>query len=384
MLYDMTMNNTQPRVALLMDTNRAYERGLLRGILKYSRLHGPFSFWRKQNIVSGGPKEISLDMIKAWKPDGIIWREGYSNLNIKSLGIPVLYAPYTQPEPKLSNIISDDESISRKAAEHLLVRGIKNFAYYGLSDRCYFSKARKASFIKTIKKAGFAAESCDRNDKPDLAAWLSAFNRPLGLMVSNDDCAIDCYDAIRKTGLRVPDDIAIIGVGNDELVCDFANPPLSSVAMNTEYAGYTAAHVLTGMIKGDARRTDVTVGALEVVERQSTNIFALEDKVISKSLQYIYAHVGDNLHVDNIVKATSLSRRTLYKRFKKAIGRSVYKEIRRAKMEYAARMLIETNLSVVDVAEKLGFLDAKNLARTFQKEKGITPFKYRTMYSPYR
>ena len=379
-----SMKTKQPRIVLLMDTNRAYERGLLRGILKYSRLHGPLSFWRKQNVVSGGPKEITLDMIKEWNPDGIIWREGYEDLNIQSLGLPTIYAPFTQPDPHLLNVVSDDAGIGAKAADHLLRRGFRNFAYYGLSDRCYFSQDRKASFARTVEKAGFKAESCNKNNLCKLTEWISGLTKPLGMMVSNDDCAVDCYDAIRKLNLRIPDDVAIIGVGNDELVCDFAHPPLSSVAMNTEHAGYEIARALVDMIAGSHPTEDIVSGALEVVERQSTNIFAIRDKLISKAIQFIYSNIGKNLHVNDVVNAIPLSRRALYNRFKQAIGRSIYEEIRHAKMDYAARMLMESNLSITEIAEKLGFSDAKNLARVFQKGKGMTPFKYRMQYSPYK
>jgi len=378
------MKYEQPRIVLLMDTNRAYERGLLLGILKYSRLHGPFSFWRKQNVVSGGPKKITLDMIKKWKPDGIIWREGYSELDLKSLGLPIIFAPFTQPDPKLLNIVTDDASIGAKAADHLLGRGFRNFAYYGLSDGCYFSKSRKQAFVQTVEKAGFEVQICDKDEDRDLVEWLSGLQSPLGLMVSTDDCAVDCYDAAHSANLKIPDDLAIIGVGNDELVCDFAHPPLSSVAMNTEHAGYEAAEALVEMINSRGAKKNISCDSREIVERHSTNIFAIDDKLIAQAIQYIYAHTAENLHVDDIVRIIPLSRRALYQRFKKAIGRSIYEEIRRAKMDYAARMLMETNLPIVQISEKLGFLDAKNLARVFKKEKGMTPFNYRMQYSPYR
>jgi len=378
------MSKEQPRIVLLMDTNRAYERSLLGGILKYSRLHGPISFWRKQNVLAGRDKEISLDMIKAWNPAGIIWREGYGHVDVKSLDLPIIYAPFSQPDSELINIVTDDHAIGQKAADHLLGRGFNNFAFYGLGDKRYFSKARKAGFLNAIKKAGYDVDAVDRQDGVDLSEWLSSLKLPVGLMVSNDDCTVECYDAARKAGLSIPNDVAVIGVGNDEMVCDFASPSLSSVAFNSEYAGYTAARLLTQMIAGKPRKKDIEVSVLEVVERQSTSIFALEDKLISKAIQYIHTHIGENLHVNDVVQATPLSRRSLYQRFKQALGKTIYEEIRQVKTDYAARMLIETNIPISEIAENLGFIDAKNLSRTFYKAKGVTPFKYRTQHSPYK
>jgi LacI family transcriptional regulator len=371
------MESSQPRIVLLMDTNRAYERGLLRGILRYSRLHGPLTFWQKPPVVSGGPRDITLKMVEEWHPDGIIWREGYSGIDVRSLGLPTVFAPYTEPDPEQLNIVSDDAGIGARAADHLVRRGFRHFAYYGQSDRFYFSRGRKAAFAAAIEQAGFSVSCRSRDEGPDLAAWLSGLPSPLGLMVATDDSAADCYAAVRKAGLSIPDDIAIIGVGNDELICDFASPPLSSVGMNTEHAGYEAAGALMEMRDGRAPGSDLICKALEVTERQSTSILAIEDKEIASAIRFIHSHLNENLHVDDVVRSVPLSRRALYARFKEVLGRSIYEEIRTAKMDYAARMLMETDLPISVIATKLGFDDAKNLARAFRQAKGLPPLKYR-------
>ena len=367
-----------------MDTGRATERGLLRGILRYSRLHGPLSFWQKPPVVSGGPREITLEMISDWRPDGIIWREGYGGIDIKSLGLPTVFAPYTAPDPDLLNVISDDAGIGTKAADHLLRRGFRHFAYYGQSAGFYFSERRRAAFSAWIERAGYHVTCCNRDEKPDLPTWLSGQPLPLGLMVSTDDCAADCYAAAREAGLSIPEDLAIIGVGNDELICDFATPPLSSVGMNTEHAGYEAARALVDMIDGKEPGDDLVWDALDVTERQSTTVLAVEDKVIARAIQFIRSHVSETLHVDDVVRAMPVSRRALYTRFKRAIGRSIYEEIRLARMDYAARMLTETDMPIAAIADMLGYGDAKNLARAFRQAKGLPPLKYRMQYSPYQ
>ena len=367
-----------------MDTGRATERGLLRGILRYSRIHGPLSFWQKPPVVSGGPRELTLQMIADWQPDGIIWREGYSGIDVKSLGLPVVFAPYRAPDPELLNVVSDDAGIGTTAADHLLRRGFRHFAYYGQSAGFYFSEGRRKAFAASVERAGFHVACCNRDEKPDLAAWLSGLSLPLALMVSTDDCAAECYAAAREAGLAIPEDLAIIGVGNDELICDFAHPPLSSVGMNTEHAGYEATRALVDMLEGRDPGGDLVCDALEVIERQSTSILAIEDKEIASAIRFIHSHLNQNLHVDDVVRIVPLSRRALYARFKDVLGRSIGEEIRTAKMDYAARMLMETDLPISAIATKLEFDDAKNLARAFRQAKGLPPLKYRMQRSPYR
>jgi LacI family transcriptional regulator len=353
-------------------------------MLRYSRLHGPFTFLRKHHLVSGGPKRLSLEMLRKWKPHGVILREGSSEIDVGKLGVPMVVAPYSRPWSNAVNILTDDEAIGRAAADHLLDRGFRHFGFYGLGDSYYFSRARRQAFSERIRTAGCVVDVFKEGGNEDLATWVGGLRRPLGLMVCTDDCCSQCYEAAASAGLSIPEDVAVIGVGSDELVCDFVRPSLSSVGLSTEEAGYQAARVLSDIIGGRKGMPNIVVEATGVVVRQSTSVFAVEDAVVASALHFIHEHVGENLHVDDVVKAVPISRRALYVRFRQAVGRSIYEEIRRARMDHAARLLVETTLPIAQVVERLRFTDPKNFARSFQREKGTTPFKYRSRYSHFR
>ncbi len=299
----------------------------------------------------------------------------------------MVFIPAQTPSTTCPNIISNDSAIGKMAAEHLLNRNFKHFAFYGAGKDYFWSEGRKESFSNTISKAGFNAfswppksTSIKTSKQNHVVEWLKSLSKPLGVMVCNDDRAYDLIEACKTANFKIPEDVAVIGVGNDELICDFSDPPLSSIMLNTEHAGYQAAQLLEKMIIGKKKScSDVQVEPLYTMKRLSSDIMAVEDKNISKAVRFIHDNAANNIHVGDVVKFVPLSRRALYQKFKDIIGRPIYDEIRRARMDYAARMLAETNLSVLEISWKLGYPDSKNLSRMFKKEKGMTLLQYRKM-----
>jgi len=376
--------NRHPNVLILMDLDRAYERGLITGILQYSRLHGPFNFLRGERAVLGELHHLTLRKIKEWKPDAVIWREGHEIKNVESLGIPTIFLPTTKPDPKLCNVVTDDHAIANKAVEHLMGRGLEHFAYCGLDDRHYWSAERKRAFVESVEQEGYRVHAFDLLDsRGSLSQWISNIPLPTGMLVCTDDCSLECYSAIREAGLKIPEDIALVGVGNDELVCDFSNPPMSSVQLNLEHAGFNAMSRLHAAIKEGRSGGDIVVEAFDVVERQSSNFVIVKDELVSRALQFIYNHRGQPITVDDVVRAVPTSRRVLYRRFKQSLGRTIAKEIRIVRINHAAKMLIDTNFTIAEICEQLGFDAPQNFTRSFLREKGLTPFKYRVKHSPF-
>jgi LacI family transcriptional regulator len=210
-----------------------------------------------------------------------------------------------------------------------------------------------------------------------LSDWLSRLPKPAGLMVCTDDCAMEFFSAAGDVNLRIPQDLAVVGSGNDVMVCDFSNPPLSSVKLNLEESGFRAAQRLHEMIRGRRAAGHITVKAFDVVDRQSSNYTAVEDDLVAQALQYIHARRGTLIRVKDVVDALPISRRALYRKFKQQLGRSVAREIRHAHMNQAARMLVDTSVPVSEIAETLGYDAVQNFSRSFSREKGVTPRKYR-------
>lgn len=377
----------QKKILLLIEPAREYERGILNGIAKYSHLHGPWIFSRNIPPVSGGTT-LSVSQIKKLDLDGIIVREPQITKAITSMSLPVIVSPYRKPFTNIPNILTNDNAIGKMAAEHFLERGFRNFAFFGLNTKFFWSKNRCESFTKHLQIAGHKTHIFKQTSKRTkisltarqklIADWLTSLPTPIGIMVANDDYSQQLFEVIETLNLSVPADFAILGVGNDRIVCGFNWPPLSSIVLDTETGGYRAAQLLDRMIKNpNTKKRNIVIEPLHIAVRNSTDVLAIEDTDLAEAFAFIRRNADKTIQVDDVVRATTLSRRLLYKKFQEALGRSIYQEIRRLRMNRAAEILLETNLSIEHIARSLGYGDAKNLSRCFRKEKGLTPLAYR-------
>ena len=380
-----------PKVALLVETARGFGRDLLQGIARYSRLNGPWSF----HITPGDYKQ-TIPKIKQWGGTGIIARipDARSAREILKAGVPTIALGLTEeqmsrgnPLSRLSEISSDPVAVSRLAAEHLLERGLVNFAYVGSEDRDW-SGRRERTYYSFLAKRGFnphiyrqpkrAQDRMWEREQATLAEWIRGLPTPIGLFACDDDRGREVLEACTIAGLRVPDDAAVVGVDNDEVFCDLADPPLSSVALNVESAGYRAAELLDGMMRGRIRKPrKIVVEALAVVNRRSTDMVAIDDENIMAALQYIRRSKGEDLSVASVLQQVSVSRRTLEKRFRETVGRSILEDIHHVRLERCKWMLLETPYPVSEIARLGGFKTTGYFIQFFLKHVGKTPRKYR-------
>ena len=387
------------KVILLFDTSGAASRRTIQGIARYSSLHGPWVFFREPPfymITNGKLRTIKkLPDLGDQKADGIIAHIPYTRNGSQFIpeGIPAVVSPYSIRQfPHLRNLITDNVVLGKMAAEYFLDRGFRYFAYCGFGGM-YWSRERGKSFAKRLTRAGFKTHfyqygqlwSRRRSSRADnqalLAEWLKSLPKPLAVMACNDDRGQDITEACKIAGLHVPYDVAILGVDNDDMVCDLTNPPLSSIAVNNERAGYEAAELLDQMMAGKKTTKQVIIAQpTHIVTRQSTDLFAVEDQDVCGALRCIYEHAKEDIHVDEIVNATALSRRKLERRFRQVLGRSILDEIRRVRIEQAIRMLVETNMSISQIAEALGYPGVEHIARYFRQEKGMSLLTYRKRY----
>lgn len=382
----------------MMETSRTYGRSILRGIARYVRTHGPWVFYRSAPFYwKSNETKSSLESLLRLDVDGIVLREQRNRRQIErilSAGLPSVVSPYTEPFPGSLNILTDDEAIGRMAAEHLLHRGFRHFAYCGFGDKYFWSRERGRSFCQRIGQAGFEThryeyeqpKSVSRRsweaEQDILVDWLKSLPKPAGIMACNDDRSQYVLEACKLAGLRVPEELAIIGAGNDDLICDLAAPPLSSVALSAQKAGYEAASALDALMSGQTVRDDtIVVRPNRVVTRQSTDVFAVADPYVLEVLHYIHTQARrETLQVDDVLKCVPISRRSLYDRFAGTLGRSVHDEVKRVRMDECARLLISTELPVSEIASRLGCSDAKNLARYFKQMMGVNPLGYREQH----
>jgi LacI family transcriptional regulator len=372
-----------PRVILLIESSRAAGRALLCGIAQYAHHHGPWSFyWETRGLEAKSPGLLSAEA------DGVIMRDTEAVEAVRAWGLPMVVVAHRHAEvPGAVNVITDSETIGRMGAEHLAACGMRQFAFCGYTD-CSWSDIRRDAFVKWLKTAEFPAETLSvraevtgapwGNQRQAIASWLRSLRRPLGLMACNDDLGHEVIAACKLAGFDVPDDVAVVGADNDEVVCGLADPPLSSVAINFERAGYEAAEALTRLM-GEGRQPNmrIQVRATHVVPRRSTDTLAVDDPSLAKALRFIRDRAHGGVSVGEVAQASGVSRRALEKRFRGLLGRSVLHEIRRLRADQIARLLVETDLPVAEIANRLGFADVQHVARYFRAAKQVSPLAYR-------
>jgi LacI family transcriptional regulator len=373
-------------VVLPIESSRESGRDFLKGIAKYSRLHGPWTFYWEP----GGLDEV-FPRLKNLNADGIIMRDSERLEEVLRLGFPVIvFGHNLERIPNFIPVITDSRNIGKMAAEHLLNCGFANFAYCGFDDISW-SIERSVSFRNNITKAGFETSLYKQpapykkltweKEQHFLVEWLMELPKPVGLMTCNDDRSQQVVQACKIANLKVPEDVAIIGVDNDELICDLSDPPLTSVALNFERAGYEGAQILDRLMEGkQVNVKEITIYATHIVTRQSTDITAIEDVDVANAISFIRNHARESVRVDDVVNAIPLSRRVLEKRFRKHLNRSILEEIRRVRTNQISQLLVETNMTISQISISLGFNGDEHIARYFRKEKGMSLLNYRKQF----
>jgi len=368
-----------PKVALLLETSTEYGRGLLRGIVRYSRLHGPWSLY-----VAPGHIEQALPKVRSWYGDGIIGRtytpKMFRTIDAKALPFVASSLDELTPENgrrKFCEIRTNSNAIAHLAADHLLGCGLRRFGFCGFID-CPWSFRREQAFKDYLQTKGF---HCDthrikpaswmqmpgwmqtwQHEQPVISKWLKSLPKPVGLMACNDVCGREMLQACAAAELDVPDDVAVVGVDNDELICDLSAPPLSSVALSLVTAGYQAARLLDGLMSKKLRGKHVVyVEPVSVATRQSTDVIAVDDPMVVSALRFIRDHAAKPISVTDVVDKVGASRRTLERRIRRAIGRSILTEMNRSRLARAKQLLLETGCSCRQVGEKAGFNSVKTL-----------------------
>ncbi len=419
---------TGRRVLLMLGCSRASERGLLRGIVRYSRFHEPWIFYREPPFYRQPPYHR---LPKHARPPASLRERGIDGIVAFAANrtqmeaflppdFPCVILPIEEKIPGRCSIVEESYAVGRMAAEHFLDRGFTRFAFCGF-DHMYWSRVRQEGFVRRLAEAGYAVHLYERfgvgprkrgtpNDAEQLrgssqgtwdvgrdeprnrrmsprpweaeqalvAQWLRSLPKPIGLMVCNDDRAQQVLEANKAAGARVPDEIAILGVDDDEMICELTHPPLSSIVLNVEEAGYEAAAQLDRQMKGkEPSLQEVHLRPTYVHTRQSTDVLAVEDPLVAQAIRFIRIHAGEVLSVDDVVGAASTSRRLLERHFRQAVGLSIYREIQRARIERACRMLAETNWSLGEVAARCGFSSSVHFSVAFKRQMNLTPEQHR-------
>lgn len=379
------------RVALFIEQTSNHTRGIAKGISLYARTHGPWHFFMGDPMSGGGRIAPPLENLREFKGDGIIayTRNERMLKDLLRSGLPVVNTTRTSISPvTLPCIYSDDRAIGALAADYFLQRGFHHLAYCGYGSSIPWSVGRGDGFRSVLRSSGHGCSfhhfqaAGDRRRKFDinqeLSNWIAGLDKPLALFCCSDGIGRIAAELCGRMNIRVPEEVAILGVDNDEMICEFSNPSLSSIALAKERVGFEAARMLAHIIHGGRRpRKALLVAPLGITSRRSTDVFAVEDAQVARALSFIHHHADQPIHVANVMKEVPLCRRYLEIRFHRATGRTLYEEIRRAHVERAKKLLVETDWPIERIAEKSGFTDSKHFYTNFRKETQQSPMQYR-------
>jgi LacI family transcriptional regulator len=375
-------------VAVLIETSREFGRGLLRGVYRYHKEQAAWSiYFQQQEFGASLPQWLD-----SWDGDGILARASNAR-TAKALlrtGLPIIdlcvgTRPFGIPPFGL-----DNWAVARLAFEHLASQCLTHFAFVGeQAGRQVYDDERQSAFCKISEEYGAncqvfkygrgqrSAKSWE-DEQEQLVQWLLRLDKPVGVMCCHDDRGQQVLDACRRANLGVPDQVAVIGVDNDEFLCNLSIPSLSSVDINTERIGYDASRLLDRLMRGNATFDEPCFfEPAGVIARQSTDVVACDNAMVASAVRYVRQHACRGLSVTELERAIGVSRSSLGKQFKQIVGRTIKDEIIRTQIATAKQRLIDSDSSIKEISEQCGFTESKYFIVVFQKHTGMTPRAFR-------
>jgi LacI family transcriptional regulator len=385
----MPLHDTK-RVLLWIESSRAYGRGCLMGIAEYCRTHEP---WRTVH-VERGLEEALPDFLALERFDGVISRAENQDMlaALHTLGVPIVDLRGAVSPVHGHTIDTDPVACAEYAFEHFWERGLRNMAFCGY-EGVDWSDRRDRAFTEFCRVRGVSAqvfrsksehpetstlwnESHGEIDDPGLTAWLAGLPKPSAVFAANDVRGRQVLAACAATSISVPEQIAVLGVDNDEVVCELAHPPLSSIDPDTTAIGFAGASTLDRLMRNDEGKAATArrlVRPRGVVTRLSTDIAAIDDFVVAKAVGVVREVNGNVASVDELASLVGVSRATLERRFRATLNRSPRQEIDRVRLERARALVTQTTYSLQRVAQMIGYSNASRLIDAYRRRFGVTP-----------
>jgi LacI family transcriptional regulator len=371
-------------VLLIIETSKVYGRGLLDGIGRYAMAHGQWSL----HVDERGLDEEPARLLRNWKGDGIIFRSTNRAMvqAIRRKGVPAVDTNSAVIGHGFPLVYADENRIAQLAVTHFLERHFEHFAFCSV-DQPRWVQWRREAYLRELSRLGLSAhvfpavKPDQRNEEQQyrrLAAWVAELPRPIGVLAANDVCGTRVIAACREAGVRIPEQVAVLGVDNDEVLCRLASPPLSSIDPDSPTIGYRAAALLDDLMCSGATGTEpIWVPAHGVVTRQSTDTLAIPDEDLARAMGFIRERACTGISVEDVVESVGVSRATLERKFSAHLQTTPRQAILRAQMERVKWLLAETNYSLEEIAERTGYKSQSHLSVAFKREFGRTPGEYR-------
>lgn len=378
------------KLILLSDFTESFAYKILKGVLEYSRRHGAWVVsrmppsYRERNGVAG-----VLEWAKFWEADAILGR--FENeeeaLAYRNAGMVVFAQDYKERFSRVPSLSSDYIATGRMAAQFFVQKGYTSFAFVGYRD-AFWSKERRMGFQHFLEEAGYGnnlsiyeGQSIDDvwfYEMPNLVAFLKNLPHGTAVFACDDNQGSRLTEICKVNDIKIPIQLAILGVDNDETVCSLSDPPLSSILLDVEQTAHDVAMQIAELLNGTlTEATDVVGKPIKVVERISTDMITTDDPHVRAALKYIHEHATTEISVEDVLKQVPLCRRQFEKRFREATHLSVYKYILELRIARFAQALLLSEGNVKDIATDLGFLNYKSLSRQFKIITGLSPLRYR-------
>lgn len=374
------------RIAVIIEGRVAYERNVLLGIRDQAARQPD---WLMRLEMPG--RQVRR-FLAAWRPDGILFQAaGLSPGALRSVTesrCPKIHVSDSRQTVAAPGVGLDNRIIGRLAADHLWERGFRHFGFVGVKG-VGFSRTRVEAFAETLELRGHSVAKLelpaslpvlDLKVERRLRQWLTRLPKPAALFAVHDECSLLIATLAREEGIRVPEDVAIIGSDDDSLVCELAWPKLSSIAVPARQVGRVAAERLARWLtEGRPKRecNTVLLPPAGVVTRQSTDVYRTPDDTVNRVLRFIGAEFQRRLNVDEIVRVMGVSRRALERKFRQTLGWSPLRELHRRRVEYARYLLCSGQDTLPRIAARSGFADASQFVNVFRRHTGVTPGRYR-------
>lgn len=385
---------TRKKVILLIEASRAYGRGCLLGVAKFASSHGP---WTMLHFERGLTEDVPRLMLE-WKGDGIISRIENAKIAaaIAECGLPTVDLRGSHPPDGGIMIDTDHAIVARLAADHFLEIGFRNFAFCGFPG-IDFSDKRCEFFRQYLGSKGYSVEvyfptkgstegvrdiiSCEARGEMEgslIEAWLRSLQRPLALLACNDVRGRQVIDACKTADITVPEEVAVVGVDDDEVICELCDPPLSSIEPDSRRIGYEGAALLDQLMSGVEPSCKLShVRPRGITRRLSSEVTSTDDQEVAAAMQLIRDQACRGVTVQEVVKLLDVSRSTLERRFQDIFGRSPAVEIERVRMARAKLLLVETRYKLAKIASMTGYNSAAQFATAFKRYGQKTPGQYR-------
>lgn len=376
------------KVLVLIDSTTEFSRRFLTGLIQYANENGPWIFYRLPSYYKALYGEAGIvERIKEWGIDAVIAQWEYEGVDfLDQLDIPVFLQSYKNISGRFSRISGDYIGAGVMAAQFFAKRYFKNFAFYG-NKNFFWSRARAEGYRREVERIKgsyyyFESELLDSmqwsREHVELDNWLQGLPKPVALFACDDNFALQVSEMCKVNNINIPDELSLLGVDNDELICNLSHPSISSIITDDENGGYQTGKMLQNLILNKNNVPfNINIDPVRIELRQSTEKYNISDNYIKTVIDYINENIRLNISIDKLAEIVPLSRRNLEMKFKEATGTSVYQFILDKKVDLISTELLTTDKDLLDIAIEMGFNDVRNVYRIFKKNTGYTPVGYR-------